>query len=98
MLNKAARSIKPFELQSKTPLEAVRVTHANRPMPVDGLPVIGFIDSVPGLYVTVTHSGITLGPLLGELAALEVHNSLVSGEHRHLLRILDDYRPSRFRK
>jgi len=42
--------------------------------------------------------GITLGPLLGELAALEVCNSLVSGEHTHSLRILVDYRPSRFRK
>lgn len=96
LLKNAARSIRPFDLQSTTPSEAVRITQANRPMPVDGLPVIGFIDSAPGLYVTVTHSGITLGPLLGELAALEVHNSLVSGEQTHLLRILDDYRPSRF--
>lgn len=41
-----------------------------RPMPVDGFPLIGWRRS--GLYVAVTHSGITLAPLLAELIAYEL--------------------------
>jgi glycine/D-amino acid oxidase-like deaminating enzyme len=101
MLVKAAKSIKPFELVSllnddNTP---VHITRANRPMPSDGMPVVGFIDSIPGLYVAVTHSGITLGPLIGELTAFEVFDCLVNEKHKHTqLQILDKYRPSRFKK
>jgi glycine/D-amino acid oxidase-like deaminating enzyme len=54
-------------------LGAARVESARvgtRPMPVDGLPIVG--PAVAGLYVVVTHSGMTLGPLLGELAAAEL--------------------------
>jgi hypothetical protein len=68
-------------------------------MPSDGMPVVGFIDSIPGLYVAVTHSGITLGPLIGELTAFEVFDCLVNEKHKHTqLQILDKYRPSRFKK
>ena len=49
-------------------IESARV--GTRPMPVDGLPIVG--PAVAGLYVVVTHSGMTLGPLLGELAAAEL--------------------------
>jgi glycine/D-amino acid oxidase-like deaminating enzyme len=96
MLETAAKSIKPLEIPKVNANTPVRTTKANRPMPVDGLPIIGFIESSPSLYAAVTHSGITLSLLLGELAAYEVYRSLVSGSHKALLRILDDYRPSRF--
>jgi glycine/D-amino acid oxidase-like deaminating enzyme len=43
-----------------------------RPMPADGLPVLGFSKMVPNLYVAMMHSGVTLAPLTGELAALEI--------------------------
>ena len=43
-----------------------------RPMPTDGWPVVGFAASAPDVYVAVTHSGVTLGPLLGQLAASEI--------------------------
>ncbi len=43
-----------------------------RPMPADGFTLAGVVASRPGLYLTVTHSGVTLGPLLGELAAAEI--------------------------
>ena len=45
---------------------------AHRPIPQDGLPAIGRAGSRPGLYVAVTHSGVTLAPLVGRLAAQEV--------------------------
>lgn len=43
-----------------------------RPMPADGLPVVGPLPWAQGLYVMTTHSGITLGPLLGDLLAEEI--------------------------
>ncbi len=45
-------------------------TVGHRPMPRDGLPVVG--KAAPGLHVVVTHSGVTLAPLLGRLAADEI--------------------------
>ena len=103
MLENAVKSIQPFELLSmKRDKRLVKMSHANRPMPLDGLPVIGFVDSSPGLYVAVTHSGITLGPLLGDLAAGEISNAVVNengdGKGPLQFEILDKYRPSRFEK
>ena len=43
-----------------------------RPMPADGLPVLGFTQPAPNLYVAMMHSGVTLAPLVGELVALEI--------------------------
>ncbi|MBO8192089.1 FAD-binding oxidoreductase [Streptomyces oryzae] len=43
-----------------------------RPVPEDGLPLVGPHRQVPGLYTIVTHSGVTLAPLLGALAAREI--------------------------
>jgi glycine/D-amino acid oxidase-like deaminating enzyme len=45
---------------------------ARRPMPPDGFPVVGRIDALPGLYVAVMHSGITLAPAIGRMVAQEV--------------------------
>ena len=52
------------------PIVAARV--GVRPMPADGFSIAGPVAERPGLYLTVTHSGITLAPLLGELVALEI--------------------------
>ena len=43
-----------------------------RPMPQDEYPIIGFAPGSPRIYVTVTHSGVTLAPIIGELAAIEL--------------------------
>ena len=43
-----------------------------RPMPLDGFPVLGFTEAVPNLYITLMHSGVTLAPLVGEMAMLEI--------------------------
>ena len=42
----------------------------HRPMPRDGLPVVG--PAAPGLYVAVTHSGVTLAPAIGRFVAEEI--------------------------
>ena len=60
-----------------------------RPMPIDGFPVLGFVPSVSNLYIALMHSGVTLAPLVGELATLEI----VDGAR---VEMLDPYRPERF--
>jgi glycine/D-amino acid oxidase-like deaminating enzyme len=43
-----------------------------RPTPPDGVSVVGRTQGKRGLYVCVTHSGITLAPALGEFGAREI--------------------------
>jgi glycine/D-amino acid oxidase-like deaminating enzyme len=47
-------------------------TVAVRPMPADGVSSVGLLPSIPGYGEIVTHSGVTLGPLLGRLVAQEI--------------------------
>lgn len=61
-----------------------------RPMPIDGLPVLGFCEAAPNLYVALMHSGVTLAPLVGELTTLEIVDDA-------RVEMLDPYRPERFR-
>ena len=61
-----------------------------RPMPIDELPVIGFCAAAPNLYIALMHSGVTLAPLVGELATVEI----VDGAR---VEMLVPYRPERFR-
>jgi glycine/D-amino acid oxidase-like deaminating enzyme len=43
-----------------------------RPMPADGDPIIGPVTGVPGLYLAVMHSAVTLAPVVGRLVAREL--------------------------
>jgi glycine/D-amino acid oxidase-like deaminating enzyme len=47
-----------------------------RPMPADGLPIIGRAPGFPGLYVATMHSGVTLAPAVGELVAKELTQNI----------------------
>jgi glycine/D-amino acid oxidase-like deaminating enzyme len=49
-----------------------KVTVGYRPLPKDSYPIVGFPEGRRDIYVTVMHSGITLGPLVGRLAAIEI--------------------------
>ncbi len=60
-----------------------------RPMPQDERPIAGPVPSVPGFYMAVTHSGVTLAPLLGQLVAQEVTTGQPSP-------LLAEYRIDRF--
>ena len=42
----------------------------HRPMPRDGLPIVG--PARPGLYLAVMHSGVTLAPAIGRFVAEEI--------------------------
>lgn len=60
-----------------------------RPYPLDNRPIIGPVPGVRGIYALVTHSGITLAPILGRYAALEI----MGGAD---VPILAPYRPGRY--
>jgi glycine/D-amino acid oxidase-like deaminating enzyme len=59
-----------------------------RPLPVDGHPVVGRVPALDNAYLAVTHSGMTLAPLLGRLIADEI----IGGDVPEL----QPYRPARF--
>ena len=48
------------------------VRRGRRPIPRDGLPIIGFAATSPNLYLATMHSGVTLAALVGECAAGEI--------------------------
>lgn len=85
LLHEAARRVVP-ELGNAR-IAQTRV--AFRPIPGDGFPSVGAVPSVPGYYEAVSHSGITLGPVIGRLLASEI----LSGERDEMLA---DFRPERF--
>ncbi|MEU7739118.1 FAD-binding oxidoreductase [Nonomuraea sp. NPDC049158] len=76
-------------LQGDVTLRAASWRLGRKPIPGDGDPVFGELESVPGCHVAFTHSGATLGLIAGELTAYEV----LTGT-RHPL--LEDFRPGRF--
>jgi glycine/D-amino acid oxidase-like deaminating enzyme len=61
-----------------------------RPMPVDGLPIIGALPGHPGAYVAVMHSAVTLAAVAGRLVADEL-------VHARELEALRGVRPGRVR-
>lgn len=68
------------------------VSLAARPVPQDGLPVMGHCGPA-GLYAATMHSGATLAPLAAELVAAEVLETDLSNEQAALIA---PYRPQRF--
>jgi glycine/D-amino acid oxidase-like deaminating enzyme len=59
-------------LDTEQELQLDRFTITNRPALHDGIPAIGRPREMPGLYVAVTHSGVTLAPVIGEIVADEI--------------------------
>lgn len=46
-------------------VRVVRSYAGIRPKPFDDLPVVGEVPGQPGVFTAVTHSGVTLGPIVG---------------------------------
>ena len=68
-------------------IEELRV--GARPMPVDGLPIVGPVPGAQGAYVAAMHSGVSLAAIIGQTVAGEI----TSG---NVFPILEHYRPDRF--
>lgn len=70
-------------------LEAKSWKMGLKPIPGDGEPVVGELESVSGCFVAFTHSGATLALILGEIIAEEM---LTGVKHP----MLASFRPGRF--
>jgi glycine/D-amino acid oxidase-like deaminating enzyme len=66
-----------------------KVTLGFRPMPIDSHPIIGFPVGRRDAYITVMHSGVTLAPLVGRLAAMEILDGV-------RVQLLEPFRLERF--
>ena len=51
--------------------------------------MIGFSDDVVNVYFAVTHSGVTLAPVIGEFATIEILDGVS-------VDLLEPFRPGRF--
>ena len=81
------RARRVFPPAADARLVAVRV--GVRPMPADGHTIAGRVPGLANAWVLVTHSGITLGPLLGSLVAVEIGGAAPDPR-------LAPFRPDRF--
>ncbi len=59
-----------------------------RPMPLDGFPVIGASPARRDVYLAIMHSGVTLAPIVGQLAASELLDDKLAEQ-------LKNFRPDR---
>lgn len=84
LLERATRLVPALENAS-----VVEARFGLRPVPGDGYSCVGAVPNVPGYFEAVTHSGVTLGPLVGGLLADEI----LDGDVHPLLA---PYRPGRF--
>lgn len=69
--------------------DIVEVRRARRPIPRDGQSVVGFAPEKSNCYLAVTHSGVTLAPLIGTFAATEIVDGVS-------VDLLQPFRPDRF--
>lgn len=65
-----------------------KIETGQRSRPADGLPALGYLSASSKIYLMVTHSGMTLAPLLGRLVAEEMLSGTVSP-------MLNDFAPHR---
>ncbi|MEZ2127692.1 MULTISPECIES: NAD(P)/FAD-dependent oxidoreductase [unclassified Sinorhizobium] len=76
-------------MEGNPKLEIASIGVGGKPIPGDGEPVVGALKAMPGCYVAFSHSGATLGLIVGELLAYEV---ATGAEHP----MLATFRPGRF--
>ena len=86
--NKILNTAKSF-IKSMDEVELESVHIGWRPLPLDGLPIIGFINSNQDSYLASMHSGISLGPIVGKIVAQEITENINNN-------LLNNFRPSRF--
>ena len=84
MLERAARAF-----PAARDVEVVEYRVGVRPMPADGHTIAGLVPGFANAWMIATHSGVTLGPLLGRLIADEIVRGTASAT-------LAPFRPDRF--
>ena len=85
---RTARTIQN-ELHGVVSIHPERACVGLRPMPADGLPIIGYLPKVAGVYVCAMHPGVTLAAVVGRLVSEEIIDDEASSA-------LSPCRPDRF--
>ncbi|NGN43706.1 FAD-binding oxidoreductase [Mesorhizobium sp. CGMCC 1.15528] len=87
----AARALAAIrkQLTGGEDVELMDVQVGIRPVPRDGLPIVGRVPGIAGLYLSVMHVGVMLAPLVGRLASLEIAHGMEDP-------LLAPYRSNRF--
>ena len=87
----AQRTAKAIEsqLHGVRPLVSQMACVGLRPVPADGIPIVGYLPNVGGVYVCVMHPGVVLAAAVGRLASEELMDDRVCDE-------LEPCRPGRF--
>lgn len=89
---KHARELLRQAQRSFPVLRSARIEHYSvqfRPMPRDGMPIIGPLPGLSSVYVATGHSGITLAPAMAVLIAQELIDGSPAVQ-------LEPFRPARF--
>lgn len=60
------------ELHGGTSIEPEFACVGLRPFPADGIPIIGYLPKIKGVYVCVMHPGVILAAVVGRLASEEI--------------------------
>ena len=71
MAQRTASAIRS-ELEGAEAIEAAYACVGLRPIPADGVPVIGSLPNIEGAYVCVMHPGVVLAAIVGQLASEEI--------------------------
>lgn len=79
------------ELHGVKDIEVQSACVGLRPMPADGVPVVGYLPTVGGVYVCAMHPGVVLAAVVGRLASEEIIDNTRSSA-------LAPCRPDRFFK
>jgi glycine/D-amino acid oxidase-like deaminating enzyme len=82
-----ARAAVAFPAVAAAGIVAARI--GVRPLPRDGVSIVGQVPGLANAFVAVTHSGVTLGPLLGRLITEEIVGGAPPAQ-------LTPFRPERF--
>ena len=80
---------RPVHVPWRRDVELLSTRVGARPMPADGEPIVGPVAEVPGLYLAVMHSAVTLAAAVGRLVARELVDGTVEPA-------LSGCRPDRF--
>ncbi len=78
---------KVFPASKSATIERVGIGY--RPLPEDGFPVVGYIPDCSDVYLAVTHSGITLAPIIARSVSREIVDDVPADA-------LARYRPDRY--
>jgi glycine/D-amino acid oxidase-like deaminating enzyme len=76
-LGEEAKRLAVRAVPQLTGASVVETRIGNRPIPGDGFPALGKAGDIDGYYEAVTHSGITLGPVVGRMLAAEIINGYI---------------------